>query len=219
MSLSIYPGLRCHYVSLFFCWFSRPRGFTATSRYSRHVLSYIRRQSCHNTSRRIRTCGRRYCARARLRDVGFLQDNRPRKVLSLTIAVTARDCYLGEIVVIGKVLRKARELSRVLLLNFISRRRNKTPAANSNVNEHGSENISKIHLSERDSRAREYLINARLRARYALMVLHFASFYGLKNPRLPFFSISARVFAWSSSGCNCRRGFTANVSFLRFHTH
>lgn len=81
--------------------------------------------------------------------VSFLQDNRPRKVLSLTIAVTPRDCYLGEIVVIGKVLRKASELSRVLLLNFISRRRNKTPAANSNVNEHGSENISKIHPNGR----------------------------------------------------------------------
>jgi len=56
------------------------------------------------------------------------------------MAVTERGgCYLREIVVIGK-LRKAGiyclKNGGVLLLNFISQRRNKTSATNSNINEH-----------------------------------------------------------------------------------
>lgn len=82
------------------------------------------------------------------------------------MAVTERGgCYLREIVVIGKVLRKAGiyclKNGGVLLLNFISRRRNKTPAANSNVNEQ-----VKIYLRydlererERDYHGRQYLIH------------------------------------------------------------
>lgn len=80
------------------------------------------------------------------------------------MAVTERGgCYLREIVVIGKVLRKAGiyclKNGGVLLLNFISRRRNKTSAANSNINEHEV----KIYLrhgleKERDYHSRRYLI-------------------------------------------------------------
>lgn len=74
------------------------------------------------------------------------------------MTVTERgDCYPREIVVIGKMLRKVGiyclKNSGVLLLNFISRRRNKTPATNSNINEHEV----KIYLRYNLEREREII--------------------------------------------------------------
>jgi len=70
-------------------------------------------------------------------------------------------CYLREIVVIGKVRRKTGiyclKNGGVLLLNFISRRRNKTSAANSNINEHEVKIYLRYDL-ERDCHGRQYLI-------------------------------------------------------------